>query len=335
MPQIATSVPFEPEENKDGKSPISPISASRNTQFIVLDASSIMLTTEKETETNTSQLPDSRANFEYSVAKTKVSQPPEVTRLTRSAVKKGAGILNGSCVEQKLQPSTSPRGFTRSAVCKAKEPQTVVAKHRMEENKSGKHSVGDSSEQKVAVPERSALEDEELITSRNESAVELLSSQDMNISRQKQEWNKMHEVERNGLRNSTSRGRFTRSAVHVESGIKSMTATQGLEADKLARNTKLNSCEGNVPAAKSSVLETTDWSSSPLDTEGDSPHIEENPNGGKMPIVAKVTEKTEGKFIGNGESSRSLKRKGAPLKKTLRQSPRLQFLPRTRSQNKS
>lgn len=104
----------------------------------------------------------------------------------------------------------------------------------------------------------------------------------------------MHEVERNRLRNSTSRSRFTRSAVHVENGIKSMKATQGLEVDTLGRNTKLNSFEGNVAGAKSSVLETTDWSSSPLEADGDSPHIEENPNGGKMSSVVKATEKTEG-----------------------------------------
>lgn len=297
MPQIATSVPLKPETNKDGNSPISTISASGNTQFMVTGASSIRLAKEKGTGSNTSQLPDSRASFACTVSKTKVSQPPKVTRLTCSAIKKGAGIPDGSCHEQKLQPSTSPKRFTCLSVCKAKEPQDVEAKHIMEEHKSGKHSVRDYSEHIIAdfaVPERSALEDEKFATSRNDFVVELLPTHDMNTLRQKEECNKMHEVERNRLRNSTSRSRFTRSAVHVENGIKSMKATQGLEADMLGRNTKLNSFEGNVAGAKSSVLETTDWSSSPLEAEGDSPHIEENPNGGKMSSVVKATEKTEG-----------------------------------------
>ncbi|KAI8556593.1 hypothetical protein RHMOL_Rhmol05G0266300 [Rhododendron molle] len=338
MPQIATSVPLKPETNNDGNSPISTISASGNTQFMVMGASSIRLAKEKGTGSNTSQLPDSRASFACTVSKTKVSQPPKVTRLTRSTIKKGAGIPDGSCHEQKLQPSTGPKRFTCSSVCKAKEPQDVEAKHIMEEHKSGKHSVRDYSEHIIAdfaVLERSTLEDEKLATSRNDFLVELLPTHDMNTLRQKEECNKMHEFERNRLRNSTSRSRFTRSAVHVENGIKSMKATQGLEVDMLGRNTKLNSFEGNVAGAKSSVLGTTDWSSSPLEAEGDSPHIEENPNGGKMSSVVKATEKTEGNFTGNGERSRSLKRKGTPSKKELRRSPRLQFLPRTRSQNKS
>ncbi|GMP50754.1 hypothetical protein CsSME_00017244 [Camellia sinensis var. sinensis] len=328
----ATSVPFDPDIN----------SASGKPQL--MNASSGILTMERESEDKTSEIHDSRESFTCSVAKRKLIPPPKATNLTDSVIEKGAGIPDRTierktCVEQKLQSSTNPRRFTRSAVGKVKEAQTMEAKQGMEDYKSGKFADSGSVVQNIAVLESQALKDEKLATSRNDSAVKLLSTEDRNSLGKEEEGNKKHVVERKtraGLRNSTSQSSLTHSAVHEEKGNKTTKATDELEDDKLAQNTRSNSSKENVTACKSTVVKTTEWTSSPLEAEGDLPLIDKRHNRGKMSSAVKTTQKTEGKVAGNGESSRSLKRKSTTSKsQESRFSPRLRFSPRTRSQHNS
>ncbi|XP_028082024.1 uncharacterized protein LOC114283407 isoform X2 [Camellia sinensis] len=328
----ATSVPFDPDIN----------SASGKPQL--MNASSGILTMERESEDKTSEIHDSRESFTCSVAKRKLIPPPKATNLTDSVIEKGAGIPDRTierktCVEQKLQSSTNPRRFTRSAVGKVKEAQTMEAKQGMEDYKSGKFADSGSVVQNIAVLESQALKDEKLATSRNDSAVKLLSTEDRNSLGKEEEGNKKHVVERKtraGLRNSTSQSSLTHSAVHEEKGNKTTKATDELEDDKLAQNTRSNSSKENVTACKSTVVKTTEWTSSPLEAEGDLPLIDKRHNRGKMSSAVKTTQKTEGKVAGNGESCRSLKRKSTTSKsQESRFSARLRFSPRTRSQHNS
>ncbi|XP_057471033.1 uncharacterized protein LOC130759847 [Actinidia eriantha] len=110
----SASVPFDPDSNRDVKLLISTSCASEKAQ--TMETFSVILAKERERENNNLELPDSSATFTCSVAKRKLNQPPKVSKLTCSAIDKGAGVPDDTierkaCVEQKKFQSSIQEGL--------------------------------------------------------------------------------------------------------------------------------------------------------------------------------------------------------------------------------
>uniref|UniRef100_A0A5B7B8A9 SAWADEE domain-containing protein n=1 Tax=Davidia involucrata TaxID=16924 RepID=A0A5B7B8A9_DAVIN len=330
----ATSVPLVPDPNKV-KSHISTLSTPGKPQ--VVDVSSGILTKEKENENKTSEITTSIASFTCLIAERKLSQPTKATRLTRSATKKDTGIPNDdterkTCVEEmKLQPSTNTRRITRSAVHKEKKFQTMEVKQAAEDNISAKYTESVFADQNVTLLESYVLKEEKSVASPLGAEIELFPEEERNSLTEKEKGKRKHDVKRKTcaeevkLQNSTNLRSLTLSSVYEEKRNK-IVDVKGLEEDKLAQNMKSNSSEGIVTVPDHNALETKELNSLLLDAE------EGIIDKGRMSSAVKTTRKTEGKVAGNGESSQGLKRKSTTSKQELRFSPRLRFLPRTRSQ---
>ncbi|KAJ9694682.1 hypothetical protein PVL29_010248 [Vitis rotundifolia] len=129
--------------------------------------------------------------------------------------------------------------------------------------------------------------------------------------------------------------RLTRSAVHKQEENPAMEVKQRSEVNNSAKDIESNSSEGNVTIPDRKAPKKKKPVSLPPAAQTSSPVTEERNQKRKMPSAVETTSKTEGKVSRNGGNSESQKRKSTSSKKQeLRFSPRLRFLPRTRSANK-
>ena len=74
----------------------------------IMETSPIILTKALERENKSSELHYSRATFTWSVGKRKLCQPPKVSKLTRSAIDKGARVLDDRLVLNRRSSSLQP-----------------------------------------------------------------------------------------------------------------------------------------------------------------------------------------------------------------------------------
>ncbi|KAL6336744.1 hypothetical protein AAG906_036058 [Vitis piasezkii] len=129
--------------------------------------------------------------------------------------------------------------------------------------------------------------------------------------------------------------RLTRSAVHKQEENLVMEVKQRSEVNNLAQDIESNSSEGNVTIPDRKAPKKKKPVSLALAAQTSSPVTEERNKKRKMPSAVETASKTEGKVSRNGGNSESQKSKSTSSKKQeLRFSPRLRFLPRTRSANK-
>ncbi|RVW87371.1 hypothetical protein CK203_033626 [Vitis vinifera] len=128
--------------------------------------------------------------------------------------------------------------------------------------------------------------------------------------------------------------RLTRSAVHKQEENLAMEVKQRSEVNNSAQDIESNSSEGNVTIPDRKAPKKKKPVSLPPAAQS-SPVTEERNKKRKMPSAVETASKTEGKVSRNGGNSESQKSKSTSSKKQeLRFSPRLRFLPRTRSANK-
>ncbi|XP_034695031.1 uncharacterized protein LOC117921285 isoform X1 [Vitis riparia] len=129
--------------------------------------------------------------------------------------------------------------------------------------------------------------------------------------------------------------RLTRSAVHKQEENLAMEVKQRSEVNNSAQDIESNSSEGNVTIPDRKAPKKKKPVSLPPAAQTSSPVTEERNKKRKMPSAVETASKTEGKVSRNGGNSESQKSKSTSSKKQeLRFSPRLRFLPRTRSANK-
>ncbi|KAE8099421.1 hypothetical protein FH972_017405 [Carpinus fangiana] len=237
------------------------------------------------------------------------------SRITESDSPEGSLSVPGSNVSKKSSgvstekktissPVTNNRRLTRSVVNEERENLIMEAK------KSSNFTVSNSPEGSFSVPGS--------YVSKNSSGVstekKAISSPVTNIKR------------------------LTRSTVNEERENLVVEVKQALEAKKSSHITESDSPEGsfsvpvsNVSKKSNGVSTEKKTISSPIDAEISIP-IEER-NKKQMPCAVKTTQQSEGKVSGSNQGQ---KRKSTFSKKQeQRFSPRLKFLPRTRSQNKS
>ncbi|KAL6987569.1 hypothetical protein U1Q18_013314 [Sarracenia purpurea var. burkii] len=304
---------------------------------------------DKESENKTSETPYSSANFTCSVAKRKLNRPHKATKPTFTAKEKCAGITDDdtvetkTLVEQKGQSSTKARRFTRSAVCEVKETQNMEAKQGMEEYIPGKYTASDDD----TVETKSLVEQKRQSSTKarrfTRSAVcEVKETQNMESKQGMEEYilgkytaSDDDTVETKSLaeqkgRSSTKARRFTRSAVCEVKETQNMESKQRMEEYILGKYT----ASDDDTVETKSLVEQKGRSSTKARrfTRSAVCEVKETQI---MDAKRGMEEYISGEVVRNRESSRSLKRKCTSNKQDLRFSPRIHFLPRTRSQNKS
>lgn len=318
---------FVPKPDNIVKSLFSTRSASRKPQD--LDVSSTIWTKDCEKGKKNPGVTNSSANFTCSIAEKNVSQSREATRVTRAAVQK---VVDTSVdnIESKLMSATSSRRFTRSAVHKEEEIKTFETGEAVKENRS-KSDETDTPDHNVIAQESFALKvkHEVVVGSSLDNERDSISPKApkslMTIERRSKKndiESTTRVLERKNLGNTR---RLTRSAVHKDIANTTMENIQGLVENKFPGNT--DSSGGNF-----SPLGTT----LSLHAEISLPPTEVRNKKRKMSAAFKTTQETEGDVFNDGGNSQSHKRKSTSSQMhEVRSSPRLRFLPRTRSQSKN
>ncbi|XP_062166480.1 uncharacterized protein LOC133872864 isoform X2 [Alnus glutinosa] len=239
------------------------------------------------------------------------------SRITESDSHKGSFSVPGSNVSKKSSGGstekkaisslvTNQRRLTRSAVNEERENLVMEVKQALIAKKSSRITESDSHKGSFSVPGSNV--------SKKSSG---LSTEKKAISSP-----------------VTNKRRLTRSAVNEERENLVIEVKQALEAKKSSCIPESDSPEGsfsvpgsNVSKKSSGVSTKKKAISSPVDAEISIP-IEER-NKKQMPCAVKTTQQREGSSLGRKRKSTSSQ------KQEQRFSPRLKFLPRTRSQNKS
>ncbi|XP_059463461.1 uncharacterized protein LOC132192206 isoform X3 [Corylus avellana] len=282
---------------------------------------------------------------------------------------------SGVSTEKKTisSPVTNNRTLTRSAVNEERENLVMEAKQALEAKKSSRITGSNSPEGSLSVPgsnvskkssgvstEKKAISSP--VTNNRRLARSAVSEERENLIMEAKQSSRItgsnstegsfsvpgNYVSKKSSSASTEKKaisslvtnikRLTRSTVNEERENLVIEVKQALEAKKSSCITESDTLEGSFFVPWSTVSKKTSTLSrekkaisSPVDAEISIP-IEER-NKKQMPCAVKTTQQSEGKVSG---SSQDRKRKSTFSKKQeQRFSPRLKFLPRTRSQNKS
>ncbi|CAK9188179.1 unnamed protein product [Ilex paraguariensis] len=287
----------------------------------IMELSSGALIKERENENKTRQIANS-AGFSCSTTESKRRHSAKTTRQSRLAVQKGTGNQNDdiermASVEGRQSGfSTNSKRLTRSAVQREDGIQSFEVKKKTEENTPARNPEPDLSDQNMTHHGSYILKDKKICVPPLNDEIDLLPAEERKNSTEKEGRNKKHDIERKTSvkeRENLNKRKLTHSPVHdhEERGNKSKKATRG-------------------------ILGTKKPPTTPLNTEINLPVKEEMHKKRKMSTTVNITQNTEGNDPSSGGSSQAPRRKSTSSKKQeLRFSPRLRFLPRTRSQAKS
>lgn len=258
-------------------------------------------------------------------------------RKTLSAVQKGFENQNSdshvkdSAEEIKLRASTNTRRLTRSAVQEEKDKSTMPIKQGLEESKSAHITGSISYEGNVTIHERNVLKKKN-DASKNKKAVSSPLHAEINIP--------MEESNEKPMRGDA--GAIQDINVPMKTCAKENKSTVPTNMRRLTRST--HSSEENLIVPENYGMENKSGGSrkkkvvSPSsDKDNTTPGEEINKKNmsGAVTRLGNIRQ-SEGKVSGSGVKTQGQKRKSTSCsRQELRFSPRLRFLPRTRSQNKS
>ncbi|XP_008241204.1 PREDICTED: uncharacterized protein LOC103339646 [Prunus mume] len=258
-------------------------------------------------------------------------------RKTLSAVQKGFENQNSdshvkdSAEEIKLRASTNTRRLTRSAVQEEKDKSTMPIKQGLEESKSAHITGSISYEGNVTIHERNVLKKKN-DASKNKKAVSSPLHAESNIPME----------ESNEKPMPGDAGAIQDINVPMKTCAKDNKSTVPTNVRRLTRST--HSSEENLIVPENYGMENKSGGSrkkkvvspsSDKDNTMPGEEINKNNMSGAVTRLGNIRQ-SEGKVSGSGGKTQGQKRKSTSCsRQELRFSPRLRFLPRTRSQNKS
>lgn len=249
------------------------------------------------------------------------------SRTTRSTVRKGSEIQNSDLRDSaeaiKLRVTNTGR-LTRSAVQEEKDKSSVAIKQGLEESKSAHITGSYSSEGNATVHESKVLR------KKNDVSKKAFSSA-------------LHSENNIPMENLTSGdlGAVQDAYVQTKTCAKDTKSSVSTNTRRLTRSTV--SSKENLIVPESNVVEKENGESKKKKAVSSSSQNDSTPGeesnrkhmSGAVRILRNSLQ-TEGKMSGSGGNSQDRKRKStSSSRQEQRFSPRLRFLPRTRSQNKS